>query len=42
MLEERFDLHHTTLQVDHAIPEVVALSRKEESDEGLKHTSVDR
>lgn len=39
MLEERFDLHHTTLQVDHATPEVVELSRKGESDEGLKRTS---
>jgi len=38
MLEERFDLHHTTLQVDHATPEVVTLSRKQESDEGLKRT----
>jgi uncharacterized protein (DUF488 family) len=37
--KERFDIHHTTLQVDHATSEVLELSRKEESEEGLKRTS---
>src|SRR4051794_25144812 len=41
LLEERFDVHHTTLQVDHATPDVVELSRKEESGEGLKRTLSD-
>jgi cobalt-zinc-cadmium efflux system protein len=36
LLEEQFDVHHTTLQVDHATPTVVELSSKEESGEGLK------
>jgi cobalt-zinc-cadmium efflux system protein len=36
LLEEQFDVHHTTLQVDHATPKVVELSSKEESGEGLK------
>src|SRR5215212_1515169 len=35
LLEERFDLHHTTLQVDHATPEVIGLSGKEDPREGL-------
>jgi cobalt-zinc-cadmium efflux system protein len=35
LLEDRFDLHHTTLQVDHATPEVIELSKKEDPDEGL-------
>jgi cobalt-zinc-cadmium efflux system protein len=38
LLEERFDLHHTTLQVDHATPEVIELSHKEDTDEGLEHS----
>jgi cobalt-zinc-cadmium efflux system protein len=37
LLEERFDLHHTTLQVDHATPEVIELSQKEDEREGLRH-----
>jgi cobalt-zinc-cadmium efflux system protein len=36
LLGEQFDVHHTTLQVDHATPKVVELSSKEESGEGLK------
>jgi cobalt-zinc-cadmium efflux system protein len=38
LLEERFDLHHTTLQVDHATPEVIELSEKEDPGEGLDHS----
>jgi cobalt-zinc-cadmium efflux system protein len=38
LLEERFHLHHATLQVDHATPEVIELSRKEDQDEGLEHS----
>jgi cobalt-zinc-cadmium efflux system protein len=38
LLEERFDVHHTTLQVDHATPEVVELSHKEDTGEGLEHS----
>jgi cobalt-zinc-cadmium efflux system protein len=38
LLEERFHLHHTTLQVDHATPEVIELSRKEDQGEGLEHS----
>jgi cobalt-zinc-cadmium efflux system protein len=38
LLEERFDIHHTTLQVDHATPEVIELSQKENPDEGLEHS----
>lgn len=41
LLEERFDIHHTTLQVDHATPGVLELSRKEESEEGLKRTGCE-
>jgi cobalt-zinc-cadmium efflux system protein len=37
LLEERFDVHHTTLQVDHATPEVIELSHKEDPAEGLEH-----
>ena len=37
LLEERLDLRHTTLQVDHATPEVIELSSKEDPDEGLDH-----
>jgi cobalt-zinc-cadmium efflux system protein len=37
-LEERFDVHHTTLQVDHATPEVIELSHKEDPGEGLEHS----
>ena len=36
--EERFDIHHTTLQVDHATPEVIELSKKEDPGEGLEHS----
>jgi cobalt-zinc-cadmium efflux system protein len=39
LLEERFEVHHTTLQVDHATPEVLELSKKEESDEGISRSS---
>lgn len=39
MLEERFDLHHTTLQVDHATPEVFEISSKENFDEGTNKLS---
>jgi cobalt-zinc-cadmium efflux system protein len=38
LLEERFDVHHTTLQVDHATPEVIELSHKEDTGEGLEHS----
>jgi cobalt-zinc-cadmium efflux system protein len=38
LLEERFDVHHTTLQVDHATPEVIELSHKEYTGEGLEHS----
>jgi len=38
LLEERFDLQHTTLQVDHNTPEVIELSSKENPDEGLEHS----
>jgi cobalt-zinc-cadmium efflux system protein len=39
LLEERFDVHHTTLQVDHATPEVIELSHKEDTTgEGLEHS----
>jgi cobalt-zinc-cadmium efflux system protein len=38
LLEERFDLHHTTLQVDHGTPEVIELSHKEDTGEGLEHS----
>jgi cobalt-zinc-cadmium efflux system protein len=38
LLEERFDLHHTTLQVDHVTPEVIELSHKEDTGEGLEHS----
>jgi cobalt-zinc-cadmium efflux system protein len=38
LLEERFDLHHTTLQVDHATTGVVELSHKEDPGEGLEHS----
>jgi cobalt-zinc-cadmium efflux system protein len=38
LLAERFDIHHTTLQVDHATPEVIELSKKEDPDEGLEHS----
>jgi cobalt-zinc-cadmium efflux system protein len=38
LLEERFDVHHTTLQVDHATPEVIELSHKEDPGEGLEHS----
>lgn len=38
ILEERFDVHHTTLQVDHATPEVIRLSEKEDPSEGLEHS----
>jgi cobalt-zinc-cadmium efflux system protein len=41
LLEEHFDLHHTTLQVDHATPEVIALSHKEDRGEGLEHSHRD-
>jgi cobalt-zinc-cadmium efflux system protein len=37
LLEERFDVHHTTLQVDHATPEVIELSHEEDPAEGLEH-----
>lgn len=39
LLEERFDVHHTTLQVDHATSEVLELSKKEQSDEGISRSS---
>lgn len=39
LLEERFEVHHTTLQVDHATTEVLELSKKEESDEGISRSS---
>ena len=39
LLEERFDVHHTTLQVDHATSEALELSKKEESDEGISRSS---
>ncbi len=42
MLEERFDLHHTTLQVDHATPEVFGISSKENFDEGTNKLSSSR
>ena len=42
MLEERFDLHHTTLQVDHATPEVFEISSKENFDEGTNKLSSSR
>ena len=42
MLEERFDLHHTTLQVDHATPEVFEISSKEDFDEGTNKFSGSR
>jgi cobalt-zinc-cadmium efflux system protein len=42
LLEERFHLHHTTLQVDHATPEVIELSQKEDRGEGLEHSHRDR
>jgi cobalt-zinc-cadmium efflux system protein len=35
LLEERFDIHHTTLQVDHASPEVLKISTKENASEGI-------
>jgi cobalt-zinc-cadmium efflux system protein len=38
LLEDRFDLHHTTLQVDHVRPEVIKLSDKEDPGEGLEHS----
>jgi cobalt-zinc-cadmium efflux system protein len=38
ILEERFYIHHTTLQVDHAAPEVIELSQKEDPGEGLEHS----
>jgi cobalt-zinc-cadmium efflux system protein len=38
LLGERFDVHHTTLQVDHATPEVIELSHKEDTGEGLEHS----
>jgi cobalt-zinc-cadmium efflux system protein len=38
LLEERFDLHHTTLQVDPVTPEVIELSHKEDTGEGLEHS----
>jgi cobalt-zinc-cadmium efflux system protein len=38
LLEERFHVHHTTLQVDHATPEVIELSHKEDTGEGLDHS----
>jgi cobalt-zinc-cadmium efflux system protein len=38
LLEERFDVHHTTLQVDHATPEVIELSHKDDTGEGLEHS----
>jgi cobalt-zinc-cadmium efflux system protein len=41
VLEEDFDIHHTTLQVDHATSEVIGLSKKEESGEGLEHAHPD-
>ena len=41
VLEKDFDIHHTTLQRDHTTPEVVGLSTKEESGEGLKHSHPD-
>jgi cobalt-zinc-cadmium efflux system protein len=41
LLEERFHLHHTTLQVDHSTPQVIELSRKEDQSEGLEHSHRD-
>jgi cobalt-zinc-cadmium efflux system protein len=38
LLEESFDVHHTTLQVDHATPEVIELTHKEDTGEGLEHS----
>jgi cobalt-zinc-cadmium efflux system protein len=38
LLEESFDVHHTTLQVDHATPEVIELSHKEDTGEGIEHS----
>jgi cobalt-zinc-cadmium efflux system protein len=38
LLDERFDLHHTTLQVDHATPGVIELSHKEDPGEGLEYS----
>jgi cobalt-zinc-cadmium efflux system protein len=38
LLEERFDLHHTTLQVDHATTGLIELSQKEDRGEGLEHS----
>lgn len=38
MLEERFDVHHTTLQIDHATQEVIDLSSKEDFSEGIHST----
>lgn len=35
LLAERFDIHHTTLQVDHATPEVIGLSEKEDFEDGI-------
>jgi cobalt-zinc-cadmium efflux system protein len=35
LLKERFDIHHTTLQVDHASSEVLKLLAKEEQTEGI-------
>ncbi len=36
MLEGRFDIHHTTLQVDHATSEVIEMASKESQGEGLQ------
>jgi cobalt-zinc-cadmium efflux system protein len=38
LLEDRFEVHHTTLQVNHATREVIELSQKEDTGEGLEHS----
>lgn len=39
LLEQRFDIHHTTLQVDHATQDVIELSSKEDFSEGINPSS---